>query len=83
MCKYSFCGLTMMYADSVMFWHTLLLPCSGGMKPEDVGVCSMVSSNGQVPHSSAKQVKPNFISLCIFTVEIERVSDNSDGVRDK
>jgi len=51
-----------------------------------VSVCararSMVSSNGQVPLSSAKEVKPNFISLCIFTVETERVSDNSDGVLD-
>jgi len=48
-----------------------------------VCVCSMVSSNGQAPLSSAKHVKPNFISLCIFTIEIERVSDNSDGVPDK
>jgi len=26
----------MLYADSVMFWHTLLLLCSGWMKLEDV-----------------------------------------------
>ena len=43
----------------------------------------MVLSNGKIPFHLAKQLKPNFISLYVFTVDTERVSDNSDGVPDK